>query len=290
MDPLKAITIACVCALIISVATAITVVWQNRGSKNIALAVGALTGATMLFVIQLRFELQTVTTNEFMLAEFGIDRAKPEIRQWKYRPGSSSRASVEVSASQWLVKHDPKAFDGDREKLTSDLVLFSLATFLQDPESQYWDVQRHSLVGSSSGIVRFHPSANRECTVLQMDNVRSQLTRAKNEFAGALVFGQVVCLPPSSSLIISANSLVIRNHVCEITFTIESSGDVNFFNPGPGEEVPKLPNGQARFETRPVGLDVKIQFFALRIGQKENDKYRRWSSALVGGAREWFER
>jgi hypothetical protein len=37
-------------------------------------------------------------------------------------------------------------------------------------------------------------------------------------------------------------------------------------------------------------LDVKIQFFGMRAGQPDVDKYRQWSSALVNGVRDWFEK
>lgn len=292
MDPLAPILIACISALIVSVATAVTVAWQNRGSKNLALATGVLVGVTLLFLTQLRFELQSATTGEFILTELGIDRAKPEIRQWVYGTQSGWRPTAEVYASNWLAAHNPNAFSGDREKITSDLVLFSLAYFLQTPEAQYWDVRKHSLVGNyTGGIIKFHPtSALRECAVVIPAEVRAQLSRSGNVFGGAPLFDHSICLPPSSVLEIKANSLVIRNHVCEVSFTIEQPGGVGFLNPGSGEEVPKLPNGDSRFETRTTGLDVKIRFFALRIGQRDGERYRQWSSALANGARDWFEK
>src|SRR6266702_36436 len=292
MDPLAPILIVCIRALIVSVATAVTVAWQNRGSRNLALATGVLGGVTLLFLTQVRFELQSATSSEFILTEFGIDRSKPEIRQWVYGAESGERPTAEVSASNWLSAHNPDAFSGDREKITQDLVLFSLAYFLQTPEAQYWDVRRHSFVGKlSGGVIRFHPtSAHRECAIVMPEEIRGQLSRSRNTFAGAPLDIFSICLPPSSVFLITANSLTIRNHVCEVSFTIEPSHDVGFLNPGRGEELPKLLNGESRFETRTTGLDIKIRFFALRTGQKDGDKYRQWSSALVNGARDWFEK
>ncbi len=293
MDPLAPIRIACIIALIVSVATAVTVAWQNRGSRNLALATGALSGITLLFLTQLYFELQSTTMSEFILTELGIDRAKPEIRQWVYGTESGWRPGIEVSASNWLSAQNPNAFSDNREKITSDLVLFSLASFLQTPEAQHWDVRKHSLVGKyAGGIVRFQPtSAKRQCALVTPAEIRSQLSRSGNLFAGApLLFEQSICLPPSSVLEITANSLIIRNHVCELIFTIESSGGVGFLSPRSGEEVSKLLGGESRFETRTTGLDVQIRFLALRIGQRDGGKYREWSSALVNGVRDWFEK
>lgn len=231
MDPLTPILIVCKVAVIVSVATAATVAWQNRGSRNLALATGALAGIAFLFLTQLYFELQPIVTNEFILTELGIDRAKPEIRQWVYGTESGWRPGIEVGASNWLSAQNPNAFSENRAKTTSDLVLFSLVSFLQTPEAQYWDVRKHSLVGKyTGGIVRFHPtSAKRQCALVSPAEIHSQLSRSGNLFAAApLLFEQSICLPPSSALEITANSLIIRNYVCEVIFTLEPSGGVGF--------------------------------------------------------------
>jgi hypothetical protein len=292
MDPFALILIACTGALFISVLTAIILAWQNRGSRNLALAAAALVGVALFFLTQLRFELQAATTSEFILTELGIDRGKPEIRQWVYGTESGWRPTAEVYASNWLAAHNPTAFSGNREKITSDLVLFSLAYFLQTPEAQYWDVRTRSLVGKySGGVMRFRPtSAERKCALVTSAEISSQLSRSGNAFAGAPLFNQSICLPPSSVLEITADSLIIRNHVCEVSFTIEPSSGVGILNPSKGEQLQKLPSGESRFETRTTGLDVRISFSALRAGQKDGDKYRQWSNALVNGARDWFEK
>jgi hypothetical protein len=293
MDPLKPILIACIGVLVSSLLTAITLAWQNRRSRNLALAAATLGGVTLFFLTQLGFELHPTTTTEFILTEFGIDRAKPQIRQWVYSTGSSDwRSSAEVNASDWLAAHNPTAFSERREKTTHDFVLFSLAYFLQTPEAQYWEVRKHSLVGKyTGGVVRYRPaSGRRECAVVTSEELRNRLSLSENLFAGAPLFDQSICLPPSSVLEITGNSLIIRNHVCEVTFTLEPSGGVGFSSPLNREDVSKLPNGESRFETRTTGLDVEIRFFALRTGQRDSDEYRQWSSALVNGARNWFEK
>ena len=57
---------------------------QNSGSRNIALATGALAGGAILLWVQLGFELRANESTDFITAGFTIDPAKPEIRQWKY--------------------------------------------------------------------------------------------------------------------------------------------------------------------------------------------------------------
>jgi hypothetical protein len=295
LDPFEPILIACIGSLTISVITAFVLAWQNRGSRNLALAASILCGVVILFLTQLNFELQSSTNSDFILTELGIDRAKPEIRQWVYTSESDWtdwRIAAEVGASNWLSANNAKAFSGDREKLTSDLVLYSLVYFLQTPEAQYWDVRRTSFVGKyTGGVVRFRPtSAQRECSLAGSAEIASQLSHSGNLFAGAPLFDGSICLPPSSFLEISANELTIRNHVCAVSFTIEPSGGFGSQSPRQGEEFAKLPSGESRFETRTTGVDVKIKFFALRIAQKDSDKYREWATALVNGTRDWFEK
>src|SRR5271165_1008903 len=73
------------------------VVWVNRSSRNLALAVGALGGAIALMLVQLFFELRSPAGEKGVLSvEYIIDRAVRNIRQWSYRPGSGTwRVTVE---------------------------------------------------------------------------------------------------------------------------------------------------------------------------------------------------
>jgi hypothetical protein len=287
MDPLWPILIITVAAVLIALLTGITLAWYNRGSRNLALATAGLFGASLFFGMQLWFELRPEVRSDFIVAKLGIDRTKPEIRQWIYSSESGDRITAEVYASNWLAAHRPEAFSGNREKLTSDLVLFSLAYFLQTPGAQYWEVRRH-LLGS---VLRFYPTTSeRRCTIVTSAEVSSRLLSSHNLFDGAELPSGPVCFPLGTVFSITANSLVIRNHVCELTFTIEPSRGVNFQSPRVGEEFSKLPNGESRFETRATGLDVEARFFALRKGQRDGDEYRQWASALIDGARDWFEK
>src|SRR5229473_1636251 len=98
MDPLLPVLLASLVALFVSLVAAGAVAWQNRGSKNLVLAVSVLGGASFLFITQLYSQLKSETKSEFILTELGIDRAKPEIRQWVYEKESDWRPTAEVYA------------------------------------------------------------------------------------------------------------------------------------------------------------------------------------------------
>jgi len=76
------------------------VVLQNLASRNIALATGALAGSVILLGIQLFFELRAEEQTDFITAEYTINRAKPEIRQWKYNTDQGQRLAKEIEASR----------------------------------------------------------------------------------------------------------------------------------------------------------------------------------------------
>lgn len=274
----------------ITLGSALVITRNNSRSRNLALATGTLAGAIIFFCTQLYFELQPSISYDFINTELTIDRAKPEIRQWVYGPGAG-RITAEPYASAWLAQNNPNAFLQDRGKVATDLVLFSLAYFLATPEAQFWETRKHSITDKhGSGIVRFHTYPDRTCRVIGEAELAALLSRAGNLFAGAKLLTQPICFPPGTVLEISPKSLTIRNGVCEISFTVESPG-VNFENPGEGDRFPQLPNGGGpRFETRTIGLDVETTYLALRAQNHDGAKYREWTSAIVGGAREWFEK
>lgn len=278
--------------LFIFLGSAVYLAWQNAGSRNLALAVGTLAAAVILFVIQLRFELRPSTADDHVSAELTIDRAKPEIRQWDYTGSGSWRMSRETNASSWLAANNPAAFEQDREKLATDFVLFSLASFLATTEFD-WQLRKIVYGGKSSGSVTTVEgvSGNEECSVITVDDLRLRLGEAQNVFAGApfLIVSGRLCLPPRSALEISANSLIIRNPVCQLCFRIEPFQSAFFDKPRSGGEVAQLPGGGHRYETRLIGLKVQTLFFALRAQHRDSEKYREWTARLIGNARDWFE-
>jgi hypothetical protein len=89
---------------------------------------------------------------------------------------------------------------------------------------------------------------------------------------------------------ISANSLAIRNPICQVVFNIEVPAYLGFTKPKTGGEAPELPGSGAQFGTRLIGLRVETTYFALRAQARDGSRYREWCSRLVGDGREWFEK
>lgn len=278
LDAVKLALIVNLAALSIVIITTILLAWNNVGSRNLALATGTLLAASVLYVIQLPFELRRTTERDRVTTEFTVDRAKPKIRQWLYvSPGE--RIGAEVGASEWLAQRDAGAFERDREKLTSDFMIVSLIRFLGFKEFD-WQLRRVTFggisgtIGLTQGVSKPH-----ECTEVTHDELASQLERASNLFAGSLGRMRSLCLPPNSIVELTERSLVIRNPLCSVAFDVELPGSVMFMKP----------TGGAHYETRPVGLNVETTYHALRANHRDIAKYRDWCERLVSDAHDWFE-
>ena len=281
-------------ALGVTFSAALVLFFRNAGSRTLALATATLLGAIIFFYTQLQFELKESAESAFFNTELTIDRSKPEIRRWAYihdRTGNTSAEPInaEPQASAWLLAKNAEAFQQDRARLTSDLVLFSLVYFLETPDAQPWEMHKHVIGGKlGGGVIKFLPDRGRTCQVLNGAEIKAQLSQTQNIFAGAPLPETSVCLPPGSTLQIGRDSLTIHNRQCEITFRLEPRLGVTFLNPGSGEELPKLANGEAQFETRAIGINVEITHFALWAQNRDAAKYREWATGIVNGVGEWF--
>src|SRR5882762_2688832 len=131
------------------ITSAVIIASQNAGARNLPLAVAALLGVIVGFFIQLHFELTKSTKNEIIGTELTIDRVAPFIRQWQYDKGGW-RPPVEGGASDWVVNNHKESFDRDRQKLTSDLVMFSLLSLFTHQEFD-WQLERQKYAGKVSG-------------------------------------------------------------------------------------------------------------------------------------------
>jgi len=125
MDWLKGILVLNAVGIAVSMATAAVLAWQNAGSRNLALAVGALVAACSLFVLQLVFELRRPEpVAETFSADLTIDGLDHKIRQWRYTNNYAAAALVHNAdrviyddpAGPTVAKENPKVFDGDRQR------------------------------------------------------------------------------------------------------------------------------------------------------------------------------
>lgn len=277
---------------LLAISGASIVSWNNTGSRNLALATGTLGAAIVLFLIQLPFELRATEQHDFISIELTLDRSTRVIRQWKYPENISWRIHAEVDASEAVAKERPDLFDGDRDHLTADMVLFSLVSYLASNEFD-WQRQTRRFVGATFGtMVTWQRRSKRtECTVVGEPQLRRLLENATNSYAKAplkLVFGDL-CLPPHTNLSLTAQSLTLENTFCKVKFLLEPSGAVSYMQPGTGGEVPTLESGEARLETRVFGLAATTTCAALRAQHPAMAKHRDWAAGLVAGAHQWFE-
>ncbi len=297
VDAVQIVLILNIAAIVISLATAGVVAWTNAGSRNLALAVGAFAAATLLFLIQLPFELQRSDVKDRISTSITIDLATPEIRQWAYSPTSASwatwRMPIETGASSWLAANNATAFNGDRAKLTADFVLYSLVRFFTAWEFD-WQLRNVTYKGTGSGmIMTTNPQSKpEECTTLTAAQITALLTGAGNSFARvqpAISGGRSICLPPDSTFEVREKALVVRTPICQMSFTVDLADAISYSQPGSGGQTPQLPSGGARYETRWVGFDVETTYFALRAQHRHSAKYREWCTRVISHAREWFE-
>ena len=288
VDFVEIALVANVIALVVMISTAIVLALNNSGSKNTPLAVAALVGSSIGYLIQLPFELSKSTTRETIGADFVIDRAQPVLRQWIYPNDAGGRIGVEVGASNWLTRTDPNAFDesSKRDKATKDMLAFSLLSFLTHEEYD-WQLERKSYGTLQTSQAVSKPE---ECTMYSETELREKLRNANNIFAnGPLqVFTSNSCPPPKTTLDVSAVSRHCRILFCKIAFTVEHPAhSIMNLDPQTRAYAPFNAN-EPRYEIRTMGLYVETTFFALRAQHRDSKRYQEWSARVVNGAHSWF--
>jgi hypothetical protein len=268
--------------------------WNNAGSRNLALAAGTVAAAVLLFSLQLPFELRSTEERDFFTVELTLDRQDVSIRQWRYTRGMSWRIHDEISAGQWLAKHHPHLFatESDRDRLTRDLVLFSVVSYLARYEFD-WQRRPVRFSGDTVGTILTwdRQSKPSECSRFDEDALRARLTSAANLYAGAplALTGAALCLPPNTHLNLTRESLTIENPFVRIVLELRPSGSVMYTKPGTGGEAPQMPGGGGRYETRLNGLVARVTYRALRAQHRHMDRYKTWTRSLLSGLHQWFE-
>jgi hypothetical protein len=280
-------------ALIIGVVCLIVVAWPNFGSRNLALATATLFAAVVLLLVQIPFELRSKSNIELFSSEFTIDHLKPQIRQWSYPQSVAGwRVGLEIGASDALAKTNPDAFKGDGQKLTQDMTVRSLATYLF-AEQFDWQVREMRVRGPSIGtMTSVEPlSKPAECSKVTSTQIDSMLAKAGNAFASSGTFlRQQICLPPGSSLDVQGSTLLISTPFVRISFLVEPAGGAMFVKLGTGaQEAPILPDGSPQFETRAHLVRATTEYSWIRAQHRDIDRYQRWAERVVTGAKRWFE-
>ncbi len=300
MDTIKVAVLIGIAAALVAIISLGFVVLANAGSRNLVLAAGALAGAAVFFAVQLSFELQPSTRVDYVSSEYTIDRAQPSIYQWKYTH-TDSRWTADIAANQWLSENKPAAFEGNRERLTLDRIVFCILQYIvfEQPD---WRVTRYNVLKGSFGQSSSRPifPERSECTPLTADALNQRLEAVSNSFAHASdaslhslsLSSSYVCLPPDTDLTVMKDGLIIKNPFCTVTIRVDPTTITSFGNFEPymfPTNGPFLPNGEPEYETRVTGINVTVNYSRFRAQHLKMEKYHKWADRLVDGLSEWFE-
>jgi hypothetical protein len=290
IDSLRTALIVGSISAVVAVACAGYVTWGSSNSRNIVFAWTTFAGAAVFMALNLWFELRSTDTENFITADFTVDRAKPEIRQWKYGSAPGLRVNSEIAASNQYFAARPAPFDGDREKLMQDMI-FSLLSYF-GAEQPDWQGRRVQFTSQrETAITTTRVSKPQECTPYSGVQLREILRRANNDFADAqiTIYGGQLCLPPNSVIQAQSNALNLITPFCTISFVLEPSGGVSYYEPGNSQKQPVLASGEPALETRLTGIRATTRYSAIRAQSREMPRYREWSDRVVAGAKAWFE-
>jgi hypothetical protein len=301
-DSLAVWIIAGIVGLIIFGVAVVLIAASNLGSRNIGVATGALAGALILYLVQVPFELQRTVEVNLISVEYTIDRvAPPSIRQYRdYRSGGAPtppspalfvdvRVPFEIAASQWLAAHNPSVFATDRDRVLSDFVIFNLLGFILSNEFD-WQIKKQVYRGAGDIYYKTQPVSPRsQCTMFTDTEVRARLVAAGNLFAEApFTIGMAwLCLPPRSTLQVADGSLVLRNPICELSFSVDLKN--RSISAKPQRQAAPQPGGSEQLETHLFGLEATATYFPLRAQHGNMATYRAWLARIVDGAHKWFE-
>ena len=185
MDILRAALIVGIASTLVSLACVGYVAWENVGSRNLVIAVATFAGAAVFLGLNLFFDLRSTESTNFISTEFTVDRATPRIRQWNYGNAPGQRSVRELAASNQYFAAHPGQFNGDREKLVRDMVIYSLLSYLA-AEQRDWQSHPVRFVGGMGAITEVPRSPslmNAQC--IPMFSFRKVLRDANNDFANA---------------------------------------------------------------------------------------------------------
>jgi hypothetical protein len=266
------------------------------GSRGAWTALAAVMGASVALAINLRFDLRGSKDITRITTEYTFDRAVPQLRQWMYARSLGDRYATEVLANYTALQANPSIFEGNREKLTRDMILFSLTVYLETRQ-QDWQMEEQRYATSISTITRMQAKSysenTAECTKISHDYIQNILTKAMNAFAATkpMTLVSYLCLPPQSSIHLDQSSITLRNPFCTISFSMEPGVlELRMMRPGSHTlDVPALPDGKPRFETRVMGLQVTRKMSWVTAQHPDFGKYEKWCKEVVDGARAWFE-
>jgi hypothetical protein len=304
-DPIKYALWVGGIGLLAALGCALYIVWSNAGSRNLALGLGALVGACVIFLLQLMFELQSVTTTTDFPIEFTMDYKNKSVRSPKaFRQNSYvsyRNVFTEQNASTILATIDPPRTKDDAPAITRDLAIISIISFLTDEQFD-WKLNAINYRTSMGQMTLSEPlSKPAECTAVSGDTIRLKLKAAGNLFADLPHPGMrnSFCLPPHSTIDITVNAVVLRSLVCEIAIAIrEPFSSMTTIDPHSvaaavqkgyiDAQSPTLPDGSPQYVTVVTGVRATVNFFSLRAQARNLSEYQNWATRVVDGIKSRF--
>jgi hypothetical protein len=287
------------------------IAWVNSGSRNIALGLGALGGAFVVFILQIIFELKASSTSTDFAIEFVTDYQIKEVHgPQAYNPSMAIAAHnpnlfIEDEASKAIAAASPALSKDDAPRITRDLGVVTIVSYLLDEQSD-WQLDTRVLKNSTGTITLWsRVSKPNECTLIPMNTIRRQLKASGNMFADIQIAlmgdNASLCLPPHALLEITPNVVRIRSLVCSISFTLqEPFAEIRIADPHAvaiakltgqliSTDSPKLPNGSPRYVMVTTGARANVGFGALRAQDRNLSKYQDWAKRVVDGVKGRFE-
>jgi hypothetical protein len=147
---------------------------------------------------------------------------------------------------------------------------------------------------TSSTISMWAPlSGPSECTRFSRDQLREKLVHAGNMFAQAENLGAVrdfLCLPPNSTIEITADSVVLTTRVCRISVDLKGRfAEMDSRDPrAASDNRATLKDGTPRFANVVLGARVTISYDRYHAQARDLPKYQAWTKRLVEGLKVRF--
>lgn len=277
-------------ALLILTAIFFVVVYHNTESRNIVFAFSAVVGTFFMFYLNVLFELKDTNESYVINTELSIFHDRPEVAQHIYPLPSKHRIHIDLNASTWLAKNEPKLFKENPQKVMRDLIMYSLVGFLISEEQDYKKTTKaFSKMHFSS--FRIKPEDKGKDTFVPIEQFSKLLQSNGNIFAKVpfKVITKGIFLPPRSKLELKQDKLIIDNPFCTLQFTIEDSGSGWYGKPGSNlAHAELLADGSHKHETRYFNISMNVTYKGQRAKNKLMPEYQTWIENLAYNTKKWF--
>lgn len=293
-------------AAIILVAAAGMIAHANRGSENVVLGFAAMTGAVVLFTLQLSFLLRAAPVSAEGFATETLINLTARTST-ALNAANRIRHDLERRAVEWAASTSPGSLD-DPNRLALDLAVFSILNYITT-EAADWRMNttsyRFPSMGRNSVITFFdYPSTPAAYALLEGD-LRNALKAGGNAFADApfVIPKSGIRLPMGTTILVQVApaparraTLRLQNPISTLNFLITPAG-VTFGAMRPPQPGAGVMIGQGALAGLPdalysiTNLTIVCQpsFAALRAHHPDVSAHQAWIERLERGLADWFK-